>query len=542
MKEIFYKLKKMNSARILIYLGIALILVGGSSFAYLNFFVEGSETNLVRSGCFETSFEESSALNLTKQVPISDDEGKVLTPYTFTIKNVCELDANYVVSFNTLTTSNEENNEKVKVYLTGDKTIEPTLVSELEEMTFLEVHNGLNKSFLLDEGTLQQNDTKTYELRMWIDYDATSFTGTFDSKILVSNINEGGELYTPIHKLTLDLDGGMTSDNLPMKVIEYSTVTLSVPTKTDYVFAGWDVSGTDLTTTGNTITMGENDATATAKWVKKVNTFDYTGSAPTTPYIAVPGSYKLEVWGAQGGGYSSGSGGAGGYTSGILTVTEDTNLYVYVGGAGSYTSSNARTAGGFNGGGYSGYGAYAGSGGGATDIRIGNTGTAYRVIVAGGGGGGGYYSSSYYGTGGAGGSTGGAGYNKYYASTTRTYGCGQGGSSTAGGYYGYYSSSSYGGSSGSFGTGGSASSTSSTYSRGGGGGGGWYGGGGAGYYPSSYYYRYICGGGGGSSYAYTTSHSASSLDSKYYLTSASYTSGARSGNGTATITVMSINY
>lgn len=525
MKEIFYKLKKMNSARILIYLGIALILVGGSSFAYLNFFVEGSETNLVRSGCFETSFEESSALNLTKQVPISDDEGKVLTPYTFTIKNVCELDANYVVSFNTLTTSNEENNEKVKVYLTGDKTIEPTLVSELEEMTFLEVHNGLNKSFLLDEGTLQQNDTKTYELRMWIDYDATSFNGSFDSKILVSNINEGGYIYEPPKILTLNLDGGTTTDNLTTELKKGEVITLSVPIKTDYVFAGWNVEGTDLTTTGDTITMGETDATATAKWVKKVNTFAYTGSAPATPYVAIPGSYKLEVWGAQGGSYSTSYvGGKGGYATGVLNVTDNTNLYVYVGGQpAKVTTNRAVVKGGFNGGGngynryYSSTYTYGQGGGGGTDIRTSSS-LYSRIIVAGGGSGSTNRTSGYAG----GGTTGGYGVSGYGGGTTTA------------------------GTNGSFGIGGSATTSGNNYKYGSaGGGGGWYGGGASSSYSDSTNYDKYSGGGSG--YVYTSSTasqypSGCLLNSSYYLTSTSMTSGARSGNGTATITVMSINY
>jgi hypothetical protein len=66
-----------------------------------------------------------------------------------------------------------------------------------------------------------------------------------------------------------------------------------------------------------------------------------------------PGTYKLEAWGAQGGSYSSTYyGGKGGFSTGILTLTNDTNtLHIYVGGQGTGGSNTGEKLGGFNGGG-----------------------------------------------------------------------------------------------------------------------------------------------------------------------------------------------
>ena len=88
---------------------------------------------------------------------------------------------------------------------------------------------------------------------------------------------------------------------------------------------------------------------------------------------------------------NSSYGGKGGYSTGTLTLTQKTTIYIYVGGSGnSVTSaSNSIYPGGFNGGGYR-YN-YKG-GGGATDIRIGSASLYARVIVAGGGG---VYAKSY---------------------------------------------------------------------------------------------------------------------------------------------------
>lgn len=110
--------------------------------------------------------------------------------------------------------------------------------------------------------------------------------------------------------------------------------------------------------------------------------------------ITLPkGKYKLECWGAQGGSYdSSYVGGKGGYSIGVVTLKENTVLFLYVGQQNNtYASSAGSTSGSaFNGGGYgttsyyrSTY-TYSCAGGGGTDIRIGQDSLYARIIVAGG--------------------------------------------------------------------------------------------------------------------------------------------------------------
>lgn len=144
--------------------------------------------------------------------------------------------------------------------------------------------------------------------------------------------------------------------------------------------------------------------------------FAYTGSVQQI--ILPKGKYKLQCWGAQGGNVSgsyTATGSKGGYSEGVLTLTEPTTIYVFVGGQGtsSSTSSTSGTAnGGWNGGGasvrYSSYnsgGTYGNSyprpGGGATDMCLITSSMSYssgrtnrsslsllsRFIVAGGGAG-----------------------------------------------------------------------------------------------------------------------------------------------------------
>ena len=244
--------------------------------------------------------------------------------------------------------------------------------------------------------------------------------------------------------------------------------------------------------------------------------FAYNGGIQTFT-APCSGTYKLEVWGAQGGTALTGIGGAGGYSKGNVVLSAANNLYVVVGGVGVFANNASYSNGGYNGGGRGGSNNtndyYGSSGGGATHIATTSgilsslaSNTSSILIVAGGGGGGARQDSSCTG-GTGGGTTGGAASGGNYNSAT-------GGSQITGGK-GYDIYTIDAGRSGYFGQGGNATSVNVT----GGGGGGYYGGGAA-YYGS---------GGGGSGYLSSV------------LTSTSMTNGVRSGSGYATITLVSIN-
>lgn len=244
-------------------------------------------------------------------------------------------------------------------------------------------------------------------------------------------------------------------------------------------------------------------------------TYNYTGGIQSV--TLQPGSYKLEVWGAQGGG-SSTYGGKGGYAVGTIKLTSPTTLYIVVGGQGGNGQSTSN--GGYNGGGYS--AAYGGGGGGATHIatasgllkNLSNNKSSVLLVA---GGGGGWAGTGDRSGGDGGGTSGGDGYN----------GCGgkgYGGTQVAGGTSGRNGSVAgfgYGGNQTAFGSNGGA-----------GGGGGWYGGGAGGNDYSRYHDNDDSGGGGGSGYINTSE-----------LTSTSMSSGQRTGNGMAKITpLQTTNY
>ena len=239
--------------------------------------------------------------------------------------------------------------------------------------------------------------------------------------------------------------------------------------------------------------------------INKEWTFSYIGSAQT--FVSrCDGTYKMELWGAQGAivpfddvdrsSYSN-----GGYVKGNIEVSKNKNLYVYIGEEGKLNLTAT-----FNGGGRGGYGVIPGygsngnpgytnpagyysttanqgtSGGGATDIRLVKSSwnnfdsLKSRIIVAAGGGGdGGYnYSGQNSSSGGLNGYKG-----NYHSGHGDTSSYGKGATQTSGGGAG---KNVYNGSgttaAGTFGIGGNSYNYSS--GRGSGGGGGGYYGGGAG--------------------------------------------------------------
>jgi competence protein ComGC len=146
-----------------------------------------------------------------------------------------------------------------------------------------------------------------------------------------------------------------------------------------------------------------------------VYNFDYTGAAQEFNALQ-DGLYKIETWGAQGGEYNETYyGGKGGYSEGKINLDKNTNLYVYVGGAGYCGLGEGPIVnGGYNGGGNANTssGTWTSrnfcSGGGSTDIRYFSEtptssnlewnnieGLKSRIMVAAAGGGSAYYNTTH---------------------------------------------------------------------------------------------------------------------------------------------------
>ncbi len=263
--------------------------------------------------------------------------------------------------------------------------------------------------------TLNNPSRSYYDFSGW---GGTGLSGTGNKSVTITKGSTGARSYTAYwtptnYSISYNLNGGSASNPTSYN-IETNTFTLNNPTKSGVVFSGW--SGTGLSGAGNkTVSIAKGSVgnrSYTANWAPTTTTwsYGYTGGVQSFT-VPATGTYKLEVWGAQGGGAGSADtsdarkvGGKGGYSYGNVALAAGQTIYIVVGGQGGYgTQSNAApgVAGGYNGGGNGGgqtpAGSYkgGGSGGGATHIGkqnalLKNT-SSNNVYIVAGGGGGGYY-------------------------------------------------------------------------------------------------------------------------------------------------------
>ena len=161
------KLKNNKMAIVLLVL-IGFFLIIGGSYALWVIKVAQTNANVILSDCFKVTLkEDSEAIHLEKTYPLTDEEGKALTPYVFTVTNSCSSYAKYDVRLEIL----EETTiglEYIKVALNNE---EPVLLSELTDT--LEEKEGVSKILYLKTGYLDKNKEDSYEFRMWVDEKVT---------------------------------------------------------------------------------------------------------------------------------------------------------------------------------------------------------------------------------------------------------------------------------------------------------------------------------------------------------------------------------
>ena len=141
----------------------------GISYAYWLTTKTQTDTNVARANCFDTQFiENSSAINLEKQFPVTDEQGEALKPYSFTIKNTCTYSANYQINLETIASTLKLKNLRVKI---GTK--DSDLLSNYPDASASKVISDATDARRLAVGTLDTGDSMTYELRVWLDKDTT---------------------------------------------------------------------------------------------------------------------------------------------------------------------------------------------------------------------------------------------------------------------------------------------------------------------------------------------------------------------------------
>ena len=197
----------------IIFVGVTvclLVLLGiGFSYSMWNMSVSQDTSNVIAttSECFNIELtNQSNAINLENAYPISNEKGKKLTPFTFTVKNTCDMFLSYTVSLESLKGSTL-NSKFIDVMVNNEAV---TRLSEYE--TTETVNNESVEARILAKGSLSKDDSNDYSLRLWIDYDTTmedldNETKVLKAKVVIkavpSNWDPVSEGYTTLHDAIL---------------------------------------------------------------------------------------------------------------------------------------------------------------------------------------------------------------------------------------------------------------------------------------------------------------------------------------------------
>ena len=176
-----------NKKVLIIVISIVLILsIIGLSYALWYFNLKQTGINKIAGSCFSLSLtNEKNDINLTDAYPITNEESKKLTPYSFTITNTCDLFASYTVNLEIL-----ENNTLPIKYISSMINNESIIkLSEFEDAKT--TIDGSVTSKILAKGSLGSGDSVDYNLRLWMSEDVTpedtdAMNKNFKSKVVVA--------------------------------------------------------------------------------------------------------------------------------------------------------------------------------------------------------------------------------------------------------------------------------------------------------------------------------------------------------------------
>ena len=159
----------------------------GVSYAYYMVSVSQTNKNIVKSSCLNLSISnEENVIKLEKQIPIMNEEGKKLTPYTFTINNTCNSFIAYSLNLEELEGSTLSS-KYIMTMVNGKAYVNMANMASLRSTD--NYYANSVESRVLVTGSLGPNASINYSLRLWMDEDtpltSEAMNKSFRSKVVV---------------------------------------------------------------------------------------------------------------------------------------------------------------------------------------------------------------------------------------------------------------------------------------------------------------------------------------------------------------------
>ena len=224
--------KKRKIELLVLSLALVLSMIISISYAYYYYETKQDGNNLAKSSCFKLSLEDKNEISLLDAIPISDDEAATLVPYEFTIKNVCNLAANYDVNIEELNSSTL--NDSFVRYKLDNNASE---ILGYQDNSGMIINEDVDVSKTIDSAILLPGEERTYDLRLWLDENSTidAANKDFSSKVVVTaSLNKN-----PFVDVTFEPYGGQIDHNVITYVEGRKYNNLPEPHKKGYIFLGW---------------------------------------------------------------------------------------------------------------------------------------------------------------------------------------------------------------------------------------------------------------------------------------------------------------
>ncbi len=182
---------KRKSVLIAVGLLIICFFVIGVSYAVWSLTFTQTDSNVVTTGCFKVEFTDQNPITLDKAYPMSDEEGKSLTPYEFTLTNTCDSEATYYINLETITSAAKKLSEeylKVNLKKGENEVFSSTLNSSYINLD--KVLSETSNAYKLYQGKLKAKEVTTFYLNLWLDENTPAtdevMNATYEGKVTIA--------------------------------------------------------------------------------------------------------------------------------------------------------------------------------------------------------------------------------------------------------------------------------------------------------------------------------------------------------------------
>ena len=213
----------------------------GVSYAYFRIYKSQTNDNVIGTRtCLDTTLtENSSEIILTDAFPISDERGLTKDPYTFTLTNNCDSYVEYEIAlfsnYRDSTDTQYLKDDYVKINL-SPKGLTKSSSDILSTLPLGDI-DTTRKGYILEETGLRGNETKSYDLRLWLDSETTAEQGlnkTWKGKVVVT-ITAAKETQTLLSKILGENNVNVSEpQTIPGSEISSSTEAVLASTEDDY--------------------------------------------------------------------------------------------------------------------------------------------------------------------------------------------------------------------------------------------------------------------------------------------------------------------